>query len=44
MGKVVSKRERNDKNLPNANLTYGEVDFVSICEAFTFIQSKYGAF
>jgi len=44
MGKMVSKSERNTKNLTSSSLTYGEIDFASIAEVFRFINIEYGLF
>lgn len=37
-GKDESKRERNEKGLKESYLTYGEIEFMSIYQAFKWIQ------
>lgn len=44
-GKQISKQERKEKNcLTDNNLTYGEINYKSIAQCFTFIKNKYNAF
>ena len=42
LGKQISKKERDDKNLVDTNLTYGEIDFHSLGEIFDTIRNRYG--
>ena len=41
---MTSKKERQLKNLSSQNLTYGEVEFISVAEIFEFIREEYGVF
>ena len=42
LGKALSKKERDDKELKVKTLVYGEVNFDSLANTFTKIKSKYG--
>jgi hypothetical protein len=42
LGKQISKKERDDKNLIDTTLTYGEIDFHSLGEIFDTIRNRYG--
>ena len=41
---MTSKKERQLKNLSSQNLTYGEIEFISVAEIFEFIREEYGVF
>lgn len=42
LGKSLSKKERDDKNLKDKTLVYGEVTFDSLASTFAKIKNKYG--
>lgn len=42
LGKDTSKAERDTEGLKDSSLIYGEVDFLSIGEAFDVIKCMYG--
>lgn len=42
LGKETSKAERDTEGLSDTSLIYGEVDFLSIGEAFDVVKHKYG--
>lgn len=37
LGKSESHRERRERDLKDINLTYGELEFKSFCQVFTWI-------
>ena len=41
VGKTESRRERNEKNLREIHLTYGEIEFKSFFQVFKWIQSTW---
>ena len=42
--KFKSMQERNQKEMPEKNLTYGEITFKAMAECFQYIKKKYNAF
>lgn len=43
-GKAESRRERDEKGIKETSMTYGEIEFRSLCLVFKWIQKTYNAF